>query len=160
MANAPTAHDLNCGHLVTNVASHFHSIKLVVGALCVLLLCTGCSVRRATLNDVLTPEQVSFIRVGQTTIRELADHIGAPDEVTESDFGAVALYYWSDTKSAGLDFGAIGKLFLPYSPTMRLSKIGITPEQLQVVFDPQWTVRAYGFSRKSADEPIVWFWPF
>jgi hypothetical protein len=160
MANAPTAHDLNCGHLATNVTPHFHSIKLLVGALCVLLLCAGCTVRRATLNDVLTPEQVSFIRIGQTTIRELADHIGAPDEVTESDFGAVALYYWSDTKSAGLDFGAIGKLFLPYSPTIRLNKIGITPEQLQVVFDPQWTVRAYGFSRKSADEPIVWFWPF
>ena len=160
MANAPVAHNSDCGHLVTNVASHFHSIKLVVGALCVLLLCAGCSVRRATLNDVLTPEQVSFIRVGQTTIRELADHIGAPDEVTESDFGVVALYYWSDTKSAALDFGAIGRLFLPYSPTMRLNKIGIAPEQLQVVFDPQWTVRAYGFSRKSTDEPIIWFWPF
>ena len=160
MANAPTAHDLDCGPLATNVASHFHSIKLIVGALCILLLCAGCSVRRATLNDVLTPEQVSFIRVGQTTIRELADHIGAPDEVTESDFGVVALYYWSDTKSAGLDLGAIGRLFLPYSPTMRLNKIGITPEQLQVVFDPQWTVRAYGFSRKSTDEPIIWFWPF
>ena len=160
MANAPVAHNSGCGHSVTNVASHFHSIKLVVGALCVLLLCAGCSVRRATLNDVLTQEQVSFIRVGQTTIRELADHIGAPDEVTESDFGAVALYYWSDTKSAGLDFGAIGKLFLPYSPTMRLNKIGITPEQLQVVFDPQWTVRAYGFSRRATDEPVIWFWPF
>ncbi len=145
---------------MTNVASHFHSIKLVVGALCILLLCAGCSVRRVTLNEVLTPEQVSFIRVGQTTIRELADHIGAPDEMTESDFGGVALYYWSDTKSAALDFGAIGRLFLPYSPTMTLNKTGTTPEQLQVVFDPQWTVRAYGFSRRTTDEPVVWFWPF
>ena len=160
MGSAPVAQNSDCGHSVTNVASHFHSIKLVVGALCILLLCAGCSVRRATLNDVLTPEQVSFIRVGQTTIRELADHIGAPDEVTESDFGVVALYYWSDTKSAGLDFGAIGRLFLPYSPTIRLNKIGITPEQLQVVFDPQWTVRAYGFSRRATDEPVIWFWPF
>jgi hypothetical protein len=160
MVNAPVAQNSDCGHSVTNVASHVHSVKLVVGALCILLLCAGCSVRRATLNDVLTPEQVSFIRVGQTTIRELADHIGAPDEVTESDFGVVALYYWSDTKSAGLDLGAIGRLFLPYSPTIRLNKIGVTPEQLQVVFDPQWAVRAYGFSRKSTDEPIIWFWPF
>jgi hypothetical protein len=31
---------------------------------------------------------------------------------------------------------------------------------LQVVFDPQWTVRAYGFSRRTTDEPVVWFWPF
>ena len=131
-----------------------------IGALGLTLLWTGCTVRRVVFNDVVTTEQVNFIRIGQTTILELADHIGAPDEVSESDFGVVALYNWSDTKSAALDFGAIGRLFLPYSPTIRLNKIGITPEQLQVVFDPQWTVRAYGFSRKSTDEPIIWFWPF
>jgi outer membrane protein assembly factor BamE (lipoprotein component of BamABCDE complex) len=142
------------------VASHFHSIKLVVGALCIFFLCAGCTVRRATFNEVITPKQVNFVRVGETTIGELADHIGAPDEVTESDFGFVALYYWSDTKSAGVDFGTIGRLFLPYSPTMNLRKTGVTIEQFQVVFDPQWTVRAYGFSRKSTDEPIIWFWPF
>jgi hypothetical protein len=32
---------------------------------------------------------------------------------------------------------------------MTLNKTGITPEQFQVVFNPQWTVRAYGFP----DEP-------
>jgi len=145
---------------VTNVAVRFPSIRLVVGTLCILLLCAGCTVRRVVFNDVVTSEQVKFIRIGQTTILELADHIGAPDEVTESEFGVVALYYWSDTKSAALDFGAIPRLFLPYAPTMALTKTGITPEQFQVVFDPQWTVRAYGFSRRITDEPVVWFWPF
>ena len=145
---------------MTNVPARFPSIRLVVGTLCILLLCAGCSVRRVIFNDVVTPEQVNFIRVGQTTIGELADHIGAPDEITESEFGVVALYYFSDTKSAALDFGAIPRLFLPYAPTMTLSKTGITPEQFQVVFDPQWTVRAYGFSRRTTDESVVWFWPF
>ena len=145
---------------MTDVAVRFPSIRLIVGTLCILLLCAGCTVRRAVLNDVVTTEQVNFIRVGETTLVELADHIGAPDEVTESDFGFVALYYWSDTKSAGVDFGAIPRLFLPYAPTMTLNKTGVTPEQFQVVFDPQWTVRAYGFSRRTTDEPVVWFWPF
>ena len=131
-----------------------------IGALGLTLLWTGCTVRRVAFNDVVTPEQVNFIRIGQTTILDLADHIGAPDEVTESEFGVVALYNWSDTKSAALDFGALPRLFLPYAPTMTLSKTGITPEQFQVVFDPQWTVRAYGFSRRTMDEPVVWFWPF
>ena len=131
-----------------------------IGALGLTLLWTGCTVRRVAFNDVVTPEQVNFIRIGQTTILDLADHIGAPDEVTESEFGVVALYNWSDTKSAALDFGALLRLFLPYAPTMTLSKTGITPEQFQVVFDPQWTVRAYGFSRRTTDEPVVWFWPF
>ena len=145
---------------MTNVAARFHPIRVIVGALCIFFLCAGCTVRRVKFNDVITSEQINFVRVGETTIGELADHIGAPDEVTESDFGFVALYYWSDTKSAAFDFGAIGRLFLPYSPTMALSKTGVTPEQFQVVFDPQWTVRAYGFSRRATDEPVIWFWPF
>jgi hypothetical protein len=145
---------------VNKVAARFDSMRLIIGVLCILLFCAGCSVRRVTFNDVVTPEQVNFIRIGQTTIFELADRVGAPDEITESDFGALALYYWSDTKSAALDFGALGRLFLPYSPTMTLNRTGVAPEQLQVMFDPQWTVRAYGFSRKSSDEPVIWFWPF
>jgi len=140
--------------------ARFPSVRFVVGTLCILLLCAGCSVRRVMFNDVLTPEQVNFIRVGQTTIHELVDHIGAPDEVTESDFGVVARYQWSDTKSAALDFGALARLFLPYTPAMTLNKTRITPEEFQVVFDPQWTVHAYGFSRKTTDAPVVWFWPF
>jgi hypothetical protein len=142
------------------VATNLLSVKLVVGAFCIVLLCAGCTVRRVVYNEVVTLEQVNFIRVGETTIRELADHIGAPDEVTESEFGVVALYYWSDTKSSGLDFGALARLFLPYAPTMTLNKTGITPEQFQVVFDPQWTVRAFGFSRRTTEDPVIWFWPF
>jgi len=145
---------------VTNVATRSIFSACAIGALGLTLLWTGCTVRRVVFNDVVTTEQVNFIRVGQTTLPELVDHIGAPDEVTESDFGFVALYNWSDTKSAALDFGAIPRLFLPYAPTMTLTKTGITPEQFQVVFDPQWTVRAYGFSRRATDEPVVWFWPF
>lgn len=145
---------------MSSVAPRFSSIRFAIGILCILFLYAGCSVRRVAFNDVVTVEQVRFIRVGQTTIGDLADHIGAPDEITESEFGVVALYNWSDTKSAAFDFGALARLILPYAPTMTLNKTGITPEQLQVVFDPQWTVRAYGFSRRTMDEPIVWFWPF
>jgi len=43
---------------------------------------------------------------------------------------------------------------------MTLNKTGITPEQFQVVFDPQWTVRAFGFSRRTTEDPVIWFWPF
>jgi len=160
MANAPAAHSLNYGHLVINVIPPSLFSACAVGALGLILLWTGCSVRRVVFNEVITPEQVEFIRVGQTTILELSEHIGAPDEVTDSEFGAVALYNWSDTKSSALDFGAVARLFLPYSPTMTLNRTGINPEQFQVVFDPHWTVRAYGFSRRASEDPVVWFWPF
>jgi hypothetical protein len=159
MVNVPVEQNSDCGPSVTNVAARFTLIRVIVGTLC-LLLFVGCSVRRVVFNEVVTPEQVNFIRIGQTTILELVDRIGAPDEVDESEFGVVARYNWSDTKSAALDFGAPGRLFLPYSPTMTLSKAGINPEQFQVVFDPGLTVRAYGFLRRNTDEPLVWFWPF
>lgn len=135
-------------------------MRLVVGTLCILLLCTGCSVRRVVFNDIVTSDQVNFIRLGETTMREMVDHIGAPDDMTESESGTVALYNWSDTKSAAMDVSALTRLFLPYAPTMTLTKTGITPEQFQVVFDPQWTIRAYGFSRRATGEPVMWFWPF
>lgn len=160
MASAPIIHSSACGHLVINMASRVRSSWLVVSTICLLVLCDGCSVRRIVFNDIITSEQVDFIRVGETTIRAMVDHIGAPDEIAESESGTVALYNWSDTKSAAMDFGAVPRLFSPYAPTMTLSKTGFTPEQFQVVFDPQWTVRAYGFSRRSTDEPALWFWPF
>jgi len=160
MANAPVAQSSGYGPSVINVALRFPSISLLVGTLCLLLLCAGCTIRRSVFNEVITPEQVNFIRIGQTTIRELVDHIGAPDEITESEFGAVALYTWINAKGAAVDFGTVGRLFLPYSPTMTMRKTRMTPEQFQVVFDPQLTVRAYGFSRRNTEEPVMWFWPF
>jgi len=126
----------------------------------VLTLCTGCSVRRVTFNEVLTAEQVQFIHIGQTTMPDVVEQLGAPDEISESDSGVVTLYNWSDTKSAAMDFGALPRLFLPYAPSMTLNRTGVAPEQFLVVFDPQWTVRAYGFSQWTKEEPVIWFWPF
>ena len=91
---------------------------------------------------------------------DIVANLGAPDEMTEADSGVVALYNWSDTKSAAMDFGVLARLFLPYAPSMTLNKTGVEPEQLLVVYDPQWTVRAYGFSRWPEEDPVVWFWPF
>jgi len=128
--------------------------------LCVLLLSAACSVRRVTYNETIANEQVQFIRIGQTSLSEVISVIGAPDDVSESDAGFVALYNWSDTKSAAVDFGVLARIFLPYSPTMTLNRAGISLEQFQVIFDPNWRVRAYGFSRRGHEDPVIWFWPF
>jgi len=133
---------------------------LVCGILCMLLLSAACSVRRVTYNETIANDQVQFIRIGQTSLSDLVSAIGAPDDVSEADAGFVALYNWSDTKSAAMDFGVIARLFLPYAPTMTLNKAGIALEQLQVVFDADWMVRAYGFSRRGQEDPVIWFWPF
>jgi hypothetical protein len=134
------------------------SAAWVLLGLC-LLLFTGCSIRRVVYNDIITADQITFIRPGQTVMTEVVQQLGAPDEMNEAESGVIALYNWSDAKSAAVDFGALFRFFLPYSPSMTLNKTGIAPEQLMVVFDPQWTVRAYGFSRWPKEE-LIWFWPF
>ena len=68
-------------------------------------------------NEVVTSEQVNFIRIGQTTIREWPITSEPLMRSPNLKFGAVALYYWSDTKSSALDFGVLARLVLPYAPT-------------------------------------------
>jgi len=131
-----------------------------IAILSLIVLCSGCSIRRIQYNETITPAQVQFIRMGQTTMSDVVAQLGAPDEMTEADSGVVALYNWSDTKSAAMDFGAIFRLFSPYSPTLTLNRTGVEPAQFLVVYDPQWSVRAYGFSRWPEEEPVIWFWPF
>lgn len=143
------------------MTSRPHIAGWIALVLVMALMSTGCSVRRVTYNDPIAADRVQFIRTGQTTLQDVVEQLGAPDELSEADSGVTALYNWSDTKSAALDFGALFRLFSPYSPTMTLAKTGIAPEQLMVIFDPQWTVRAYGFSRWPKDkDDVVWFWPF
>ena len=142
------------------MASPASPVTMAITAVCLIILCTGCSVRRVVYNTIITTEDVHFIHPGQTTMLTVVGKLGAPDEMTESESGVVALYNWSDTKSAAMDFGALPRLFLPYTPSMTLNKTGIAPEQFLVVFDPEWTVRAYGFSRWPKEHPVIWFWPF
>ena len=131
-----------------------------VAGLCIAVLCSSCTIRRIVYNETITAEQVEFIHTGQSTMSDVVAKLGAPDEMTEADSGVVALYNWSDTKSAAMDFGAVTRLFLPYTPSMTLNNTGIEPAQFLVVYDPAWIVRAYGFSRWPKEEPVIWFWPF
>ncbi|WP_455242888.1 hypothetical protein [Petrachloros mirabilis] len=134
--------------------------RLTIAGICLALFCSGCSIRRVVYNETITTQQVDFVKTGRTTMSEVVAQLGAPDEMAEADSGVVALYNWSDTKSAAMDFGAIFRFFTPWSPSMTLNRTGIEPAQFLVVYDPTWTVRAYGFSRWPKEEPVVWFWPF
>jgi hypothetical protein len=134
--------------------------RLTIAAICLTLFCSGCSIRRVVYNETITSQQVDFVKAGRTTMSEVVAQLGAPDEMAEADSGVVALYNWSDTKSAAMDFGSIFRFFTPWSPSMTLNRTGIEPAQFLVVYDPTWTVRAYGFSRWPKEEPVVWFWPF
>lgn len=135
-------------------------VRLIFGFVGICILCAGCSVRRVTYNEAISTDKIQFIQTGHTTMLDIVAKLGAPDEITESETGVVALYNWSDAKSASIDFGALAGRFLPISPPLTLGRTGIAPEQFLVVFDDKWAVRAYGFSRWPKEDNIVWFWPF
>ena len=160
MANGRTVQNLSSGRWVNSVRALLSSTIWIASGFSLVLLSTSCSIRRVVYNDTITTGQTQFIRTGQTTLLDVVDRLGAPDEITESESGVVALYNWSDTKSAAIDPGVLLRFFLPYSPSMTLTRTGIQPQQFLVVYDPQWTVRAYGFSRWPKEDPVVWFWPF
>ena len=70
---------------------------------------SGCSVVRITLNTPLTPEDVTFIVPGQTTLLEVVDRLGSPDSINNSTSGIVSIYRFLDMKYAPCQFRLSGK---------------------------------------------------
>jgi outer membrane protein assembly factor BamE (lipoprotein component of BamABCDE complex) len=135
------------------------AVRWIVAALCVVLL-AGCSLRRVVVNDVISPQGVTFIQSGSTTMQQVVSRLGVPQEIYESEFGMATVYEWSDTKSSAIDFGYIVRAFSPYSPSMTLARTGIDKEEFHVYYDTQGVVRTIAFTRHEGVVPVLWFWPF
>lgn len=131
----------------------------LLGMLCLVIL-AGCSLRRVVVNDVISPQHVTFIQSESTTMQQVVSRLGAPDEIFESEFGLATVYEWSDTQFSAIDFGYAARAFFPYSPSMTLARTGIDKEQFQVHYDAQGIVRTVGFIRHEGVVPALWFWPF
>ena len=48
---------------------------------------TGCSFIRLTINDTIVAEDVAFIVPGQTTLRDIVERLGTPDEMQDAPDG-------------------------------------------------------------------------
>jgi outer membrane protein assembly factor BamE (lipoprotein component of BamABCDE complex) len=137
-----------------------HRLFLRIASFTCVFLLAGCSVRRIVVNDVISPQRIAFIQSGVTTMSQVVSELGAPDELVDSEFGMATTYQWSDSRSSGVDFGFVLRMFSPYSPSMTLARTGADTEQLYVHYDSQGLVRTVGFTRHEASQPILWFWPF
>ena len=147
------------GRLESNLVIIQWLSRGVLVVICAAIM-TGCSVRRVVVNDVIPPANVTFIQSGVTSLPQVVAQLGAPDEISESEFGLATIYQWSDTKASGVDFGFIARFFSPYSPSMTLARTGIDMEQFHVHYDTQGIVRTFGFTRHEPVRPLLWFWPF
>lgn len=120
---------------------------------------TSCSFARLTINDTIVAADVAFIVAGHTTLRDIVERLGSPDEIRPAPDGAVALYHFHDAKYTRVNFGYILRPWTPIQPDLVLSTIGLGTEIFEVAFDEQWVARQQAFTYHPSGKSHV-PWPF
>jgi outer membrane protein assembly factor BamE (lipoprotein component of BamABCDE complex) len=75
--------------------------------LTVLLLTPACFMAETTINRPLNPEAISQLEVG-TPAQQVADLLGAPEQVVELGEGSAWLYLHTSEKASGLFMLLVG----------------------------------------------------
>ena len=126
--------------------SHTPRISLLLLML-ISVVFSGCTVARITLNTPLTPEDVTFIVPGQTTLLEVVDRLGSPDSINNSTSGIVSIYRFLDMKYARINFGYLARPWSPVDPDLIFSRTGFGTDALQVFYDQDGVVVQHSFLR-------------
>ena len=83
--------------------------RLLLALACLTGLATaGCAPitwTRTTLNQPLHPADIQFITPGQTSWREVTDHLGAPTVIDPGTEGFIARYFFYDAADFDADLG-------------------------------------------------------
>ena len=128
-------------------------LLILVCLLAVLL--EGCPLvwRRITVNEVIRPDDVSFIAPGATTLADVVKNLGAPGSIRRVDTGTVVRYQFLDIKYFTVNITRPLSFFFPVLeavPTdlyqLTYSGGGLGTEELQVEFDKNWVVVYYAFA--------------
>ncbi len=123
------------------------SLTLFLAAvLLVMTALSACSFRRLTINEPLTQEDVAFVKPGQTTMDEVVERLGAPDELTGTKRLTVFRYVFVNAKSFSISPGWIARFWLPVSPPMTFGRTATGTSAFQVTFDQEWVVQSVAFS--------------
>lgn len=114
--------------------------------------------QRVTLNQPLTAQDVSFVVNGKTSLSEVVEKLGAPNQVLSSNGGVVARYQFTDGKFFRVDFGWGLRFLIPfYSPELVLGRRGTGIDTFQVTYNDRWVVQDHGFAFHSqASEYRLW----
>lgn len=120
-----------------------------------LVGCTPITWTRVTLNRPLQPKDVAFIRPGKTNWDDVIERLGAPNELSGTQSGMIANYYYYDSKHFSVDFGWPLGFFLPPGASEAPHQIsfgnqGIGANTFQVTFGGSGIVQHEGFSHTAA----------
>lgn len=124
--------------------------------LCLLaVILEGCPLawRRLTVNEIIRPDDVSFIVPGATTLADVVKNLGAPGSIRRVESGTVVRYQFLDIKYFTVNITRPLSFFFPVLesvPTdlyqLTYSGGGLGTEELQVEFDKNWVVVYYAFA--------------
>ena len=128
---------------------------LLVAALTLM----SCQWRRLTVNDPIRPDDVAFIQEGQTTLTEVVERLGPPDDISAAGNAMVARYRFRDGKYFKIDAGRLLAFWSPVTPEMSIARGQLETDVFQVVLDSNGIVQEHAFAFQS---PATRFnpWPF
>ena len=136
------------------MARHHSKRCFIFLVVMISMIVQGCNFIRITLNTPLTPEDVTFIIPGQTTLADVLARLGSPDSVTESTTGIVTTYRFLDMKYSRVNFGWLARPWSPVDPDLIFSRTGFGTDALQVLYDSNGIVTQHSFLRHVTDLPF------
>ena len=128
---------------------------------CIILACLlavllqGCPLawRRVSLNEVIQPDDVSFIVLGETKLADIVQRLGPPNTIKSTETGSIVRYLFLDIKYFTVNLTRpLPYIFPVLAPVpndlyqFTISGGGAGTEELQIGLDKSWTVVHYSFA--------------
>jgi len=141
------------------------SLQMCLCATFLMISLSGCprgpvSWQRVTLNHPLSAQDVGFVVNGETSLSEVVEKLGAPNQMLSSNGGVVARYQFTDGKYFRVDFGWGLRFLIPfYSPELVLGGGGTGVDVFQITCNDRWIVQDHGFAFH-AQSSAFRLWPF
>ena len=111
------------------------------------------------MNHPIDVQTLETLNPGKSSIQDVVQALGAPDEIAEKPDGMVFRYRFSDSKTMRVNFGWILRIFLPVAPSMNLGRGDDVPQVLHVAMNQDGTFDQY-FLQQKLGPPQFSFWPF
>src|SRR5215475_7180314 len=141
------------------------SLQKCLGVTLWLILLAGCFRgpvvwQRVTLNQPLSAQDVSFVVNGETSLSEVVEKLGAPNQMLSSNGGLIARYQFTDGRYFRVDFGWGLRFLIPFfAPELVLGGGGLGTDAFQVTYNDNWIVQDHGFAFHSQSSEFR-LWPF
>ena len=133
---------------------HRRRSSIVIACLFAVLL-QGCPLawRRVSINEVIKPDDVSFIVLGQTKLADIVQRLGPPNSIKSTETGSIVRYFFLDIKYFTVNLTRPLAFIFPALSTVpnemyqfTISGGGAGTEELQIGFDRDWTAVHYSFA--------------